>query len=170
MSVLEIGSGTGQHAVFFARNMPHLYWHTSDCEENLPGIQLWIDDAHLENISAPCVLDVLNSKWPEKTTEAVFSANTTHIMSRKQVEAMLSGIGTLLSKGNKFLLYGPFNYNNSYTSESNKRFDEWLQNRDPLSGIRDFEKLNRLAEQAGLVLQEDYEMPANNRLLYWKKA
>lgn len=170
MSVLEIGSGTGQHAVFFARSMPHLYWYTSDCEENLPGIQLWIDDAHLENISDPCVLDVLNSKWPEKTTEAVFSANTAHIMSRKQVEAMLSGIGALLSKGNKFMLYGPFNYNNSYTSESNKRFDEWLQDRDPLSGIRDFEELNRLAERAGLVLQEDYEMPVNNRLLYWKKA
>ncbi len=168
-SVLEIGSGTGQHAVFFARNMPHLVWYTSDCKENLPGIQLWIDDANLANTGKPCVLDVLNSTWPEKTIDAIFSANTAHIMHWQQVEAMFSGIGELLATGNKFMLYGPFNYNNSYTSNSNENFDAWLKSRDPLSGIRDFEKLNGLAEKAGLVLEEDQEMPANNRLLFWKK-
>ena len=167
--MLEIGSGTGQHAVFFAKNMPHLTWHTSDCEENLSGIQLWIDEACLENIGAPYVLDVLNSAWPTKIIDAVFSANTAHIMHWQQVEAMFSGIGASLSSGNKFILYGPFNYNNSYTSYSNETFDVWLKSRDPLSGIRNFEELNGLAVQAGLVLQDDFEMPANNRLLFWEK-
>lgn len=168
-SVLEIGSGTGQHAVFFARNMPHLTWHTSDREEYLPGIQLWIDEARLNNLCDPCVLDVLNSPWPAVTIDAVFSANTAHIMHWQQVEAMFSAIGASLSNGNKFMLYGPFNYNNSYTSLSNETFDAWLKSRDPLSGIRNFEELDRLALRVGLELQDDFEMPANNRLLFWKK-
>ncbi len=168
-SVLEIGSGTGQHAVYFAERLPHLTWHTSDCVEYHPGIHLWLDEAGLANTRGPIDLDVSASTWPQLTIDAIFSANTAHIMHWPDVEALFRGAGELLSSGGLFLLYGPFNYGNQYTSDSNARFDGWLKQRDPESGIRNFEDLNSLAEHAGMRLEHDYEMPVNNRILYWMK-
>jgi cyclopropane fatty-acyl-phospholipid synthase-like methyltransferase len=169
-SVLEIGSGTGQHAVFFARNMPRLVWHTSDCVQYHNGIKQWLQEAMLDNIRAPITLDVATSKWPQQTFDAVFSANTVHIMHWHEIEAMFSGVADVLKGGGKFLLYGPFNFNGRYTSESNARFDRMLKDRDPDSGIRNFEDLDRLAQQGGLRLRNDVQMPANNRILYWEKV
>lgn len=169
-SVLEIGSGTGQHAVHFAAMMPHLTWHTSDLPENHAGIRAWLDEAALPNISGPVALDVSSRPWPDLETDAVFSANTVHIMRWKEVVALFAGVGDLLGRDGLFCLYGPFNYGGNYTSESNVRFDEWLHARDPLSGIRDFDDLDRLAGTAGLQIEHDYAMPANNRLLCWRKA
>jgi cyclopropane fatty-acyl-phospholipid synthase-like methyltransferase len=168
-SLLEIGSGTGQHAVFFAEKMPHLVWHTSDCAEYLPGIQAWMEEAELENVQPPFILDVSKSKWPNINVDAIFTANTAHIMHWPDVEALFSGVGEILSEGGCFLQYGPFNYNRQYTSDSNERFDQWLKDRDPNSGIRDVEDLNNLANNAGIILKQDFEMPANNRILYWEK-
>ncbi len=167
--VLEIGSGTGQHAVYFAEHMPHLVWQTSDLEENLEGINLWLDDAGLDNTPASIALDVVHLDWPSTEADAVFSANTVHIISWHEVEAMFAGVGRMLPVGGVLMLYGPFNYNNKYTSDSNERFDAWLKDRDPKSGIRNFEDVNTLAERVGLTLVRDYEMPANNRILCWKK-
>ena len=169
-SVLEIGSGTGQHAVHFAAKMPHLTWHTSDLPENHAGIRAWLDEAALPNISGPVALDVSSRPWPDLETDAVFSANTVHIMHWKEVVALFAGVGDLLGRDGLFCLYGPFNYGGNYTSESNARFDEWLHARDPLSGIRDFDDLDRLAGTSGLQIEHDYAMPANNRLLCWRKA
>ncbi|HIE56587.1 MAG TPA: DUF938 domain-containing protein [Chromatiaceae bacterium] len=169
-SVLEIGSGTGQHAVYFAEKMPHLNWQPSDREENIPGIHLWRNEARLPNVREPVVLDVATKPWPVLDVQAVFSANTVHIMAWWQVKALFQGVGELLSEGGLFLLYGPFNYHGEYTSDSNRRFDEWLKARDPDSGVRDFEALNELAEQAGMVLEADIAMPANNRILCWKTS
>jgi cyclopropane fatty-acyl-phospholipid synthase-like methyltransferase len=168
-SVLEIGSGTGQHAVYFAEQMPHLLWYPSDCARYLAGINLWIDDAGLENVQRPVELDVSRSIWPRIQVDAVFSANTVHIMRWPDVEALFAGVGKVLNESGGLLLYGPFNYDGCYTSASNENFDRWLKNRDPDSGIRDFEELDRLARQAGMRLDSDFEMPANNRLLYWRK-
>ena len=167
--VLEIGSGTGQHAVYFAEQMPHLVWQTSDCLEYHAGIKLWLQESNLANTRPPIELDVSRSAWPERRFDAVFSANTAHIMHWPDVVAMFSGVGSLLPSGGRFLLYGPFNYNNRFTSESNAGFDAWLKSRDPDSGIRNFEDLDRLAGLAGMRLQHDYEMPVNNRILYWEK-
>lgn len=167
--VLEIGSGTGQHAVYFARRMPHLIWHTSDRLENHPGIRLWLEEAALENTRMPLPLDVRCSTWPTLAVDAIFSANTAHIMHWPAVEAMFEGVGQLLPGGGLFALYGPFNYAGAYTSESNESFDQWLKGRDPESGIREFEALNQRAAAARMVLLEDYPMPANNRILCWKK-
>ena len=158
--VLEIGSGTGQHAAYFAPELPHLIWQASDVAEHLPGIRQWIPDP------APIELDV-DREWPRIQTDAVFSANTCHIMSWPQVERMFAGIGRL--RPEVLALYGPFNYNGRHTSQSNARFDAMLRERDPLSGIRDFEKISALAEAAGLTLAEDNAMPANNRLLVFQK-
>lgn len=167
--VLEIGSGTGQHAVYFARHMPHLYWQTSELTENHPGICAWLDEAGLPNVAAPLLLDVERKPWPMIDADAVFTANTAHIISWLQVEALFSGVGAILSSGGVFALYGPFNYGGRFTSESNARFDVWLKARDPLSGVRDFEALDDLAQAAGLILAHDFEMPANNRTLVWHK-
>jgi cyclopropane fatty-acyl-phospholipid synthase-like methyltransferase len=167
--VLEIGSGTGQHAVHFARHLPHLSWQTSDMIDSHASIRAWIADTNPGNVLPPLELDVMAGQWPQQTYDGLFSANTTHIMSWPAVQHMFDGIGRLLEPGAAFCLYGPFNYDNRYTSESNARFDDWLRQRDPASGIRNFEDLVELAECNGLHLKADHEMPVNNRLLEWAK-
>lgn len=168
-SVLEIGSGTGQHAVFFAEQFPHLTWIASDRAEYHAGINMWLEDAGLANTQGPLLLDVNQSNWPIKQVDAVFSANTVHIMGWSSVENMFVGIGQVLNSKGVFCLYGPFNYNGQFSSESNARFDLWLKQRDPVSGVRDFEALQILAKKAGLEFVDDIEMPANNRVLVWRK-
>jgi len=168
-AVLEIGSGTGQHAVFFAEQLPHLSWITSDQLEYHPGIKSWLDSSELANTQGPLLLDVNQDEWLTTKVDAIFSANTVHIMSWTSVENMFLGIGKTLAEAGSFCLYGPFNYNGEFSSESNARFDLWLKQRDPESGVRDFEDLQLLAAKAGLKFVEDIEMPANNRILVWKK-
>ena len=167
--VLEIGSGTGQHAVFFAAQLPHLVWHTSDLVENHAGIAAWIEESGAGNVRRPLALDVTVRPWPIETAGAVFSANTAHIMSWPAVEAMVAGAGAVLTAGGVLCLYGPFNYGGNYTSDSNASFDRFLRQRDPDSGIRDFEQVDACARAAGLELIEDNAMPANNRTLVWRK-
>ena len=168
--LLEIGSGTGQHAVYFAADMHHLVWQTSDRIENHAGILRWMQDEGTDNVRPPLALDVLKNEWPQPGFDAVFSANTAHIMGEKAVEAMFRGVARILGKGGLFALYGPFNYRGEYTSDSNRRFDQWLKQRDPQSGIKDFEVLDHLARELGLALESDHEMPVNNRILVWRMA
>jgi cyclopropane fatty-acyl-phospholipid synthase-like methyltransferase len=166
--VLEIGSGTGQHAVFFAQALHHLVWQTSDVAENHPGILAWLEDDGPNNALPPLELDVRHSAWPAQKYDGIFSANTVHIMGWPEVELMFAGIGQVLLPEGRFCLYGPFNYHGEFTSPSNANFDVWLKNRNPASGIRDVDELNSLAEKAGLSLVADYEMPVNNRILVWR--
>ncbi len=168
--LLEIGSGTGQHAVYFAPELSHLTWQTSDLRENHAAIHAWLADEGAANILPPLELDVCCSPWPELRVDAVFSANTAHIMGWEAVEAMFAGVGRILEVDGVFALYGPFNYGGQYTAASNARFDAWLRQRDPASGVRDFEALDRLAHDAGMTLSQDYDMPADNRTLVWRKA
>lgn len=168
-TVLEIGSGTGQHALFFAQEMPHLIWQTSDRVENHAGILQWLQEAKLNNTPPPISLNVSKDKWPKINVDAIFSANAVHIMAWESVIDLFENAGKLLLKGALFILYGPFNYNGNYTSDSNKRFDSWLKSRDPKSGIRDFEALNKLANEANLSFVEDFDMPENNKILQWVK-
>lgn len=168
-NVLEIGSGTGQHAIYFAENMPHVCWHPSDCAEYLPGITQWLDEAGLENSSSPIELDVSSSAWPSIDVDAIFTANSVHIMSWKNVQDLFHGVGQLLETNGQFIVYGPFNYDNQYSSESNARFDDWLRSRNTESSIKNFEDVCQLAEQNGMFLVNDYEMPVNNRILHWTK-
>ncbi|MDH5612785.1 MAG: class I SAM-dependent methyltransferase [Gammaproteobacteria bacterium] len=169
-SVLEIGSGTGQHAVYFSEKLPHLIWNTSDRNENIAGIKLWLSDKNSKKIPQPVELDVRQEIWPIISFDTVFTANTCHIMNQQSVEIMFKRIGELLPEGGQLIIYGPFNYNHQYTSPSNQQFDLWLKSRDPESKIRNFEDLNDMAEAAGMSLINDYEMPANNRILHWKKT
>jgi cyclopropane fatty-acyl-phospholipid synthase-like methyltransferase len=168
--VLEIGSGTGQHAVYFGAELPHLRWQTADVSPHHAGIRLWLAEAKLANVLPPLSLDVNQTAWRDGRYDAVFSANTLHIMSWPEVEKFFEGVGEVLQAGGILAVYGPFNYDGHYTSESNARFDAWLKARDPASGVRDFEAVDALARAQRLVLQQDIAMPANNRMLIWRKA
>jgi cyclopropane fatty-acyl-phospholipid synthase-like methyltransferase len=168
-SVLEIGSGTGQHAVFFAASLPHVVWQASDRAENHASIRAWIDAHGTPNIRPPALLDV-NGTWPDESFDAVFSANTAHIMSWPEVCTMMAGVGRVLADGGRFLLYGPFMFDGRHTSASNADFDRMLRARDPASGIRDASALDAEAAAAGMRRTADHPMPANNRILVWRKT
>ena len=168
-AVLEIGSGTGQHAAYFAPALPHLAWQPSDVAEHLAGIRLWREEAQTPGLREPIELDI-DRAFPAVDVDAAFSANTCHILSWPQVERMFAGVSALLPEGGMLALYGPFNYGGQHTSPSNAEFDAWLRSRDPKSGVRDFEAIVALARRHRLVLEEDNAMPANNRLLVFRKT
>jgi cyclopropane fatty-acyl-phospholipid synthase-like methyltransferase len=167
--VLEIGSGTGQHAVYFGAELSHLSWQTADLPQHHAGIRMWLDEVALANVLAPIALDVNRSDWLEGRYDAVFSANTLHIVSWPEVEKLFAGVGTVLQPGGVLAIYGPFNYNGQFTSPSNARFDQWLKSRDPASGVRDIEAVDKLAQAQNLILQRDIAMPVNNRTLVWRR-
>jgi hypothetical protein len=168
-NVLEIGAGTGQHAAYFAQRLPHLTWQPTDREENLAGIRLWVDEAAAPNLRDPVALNVTDAVWPIEQATYVFSANTAHIMSWPEVEAMFAGVGKVLAPKGLFSLYGPFNRDGQFTSESNREFDASLRARNPNMGIRDDRALIELGQQNGLTFVADNSMPARNRLLIWSK-
>ena len=167
--VLEVGSGTGQHAAWLPQFLPHLTWQPTDVAGNLPGIRAWLAEAALPNVVEPLVLDVSHWPWPVTDADYVFSANTAHIMSWPVVESFFAGAGRVLRAGGDFCLYGPFSRDGRHTAESNARFDRWLRVRDPESGVRDVVDLDRLAATAGLRLRDDLAMPVNNRILHWRR-
>ena len=170
--VLEIGSGTGQHATHFARQLPQLIWQPTDQSEHLAGLTTRVGVEGPCNLLAPLELDVTQQAWPCDTDslDAVFSANTLHILSWPQVQALFRGVGRCLRPDGLLIVYGPFRYGGQYTSHSNHAFDDVLRSRDPASGIRDFEAVDALATAQGLSLCDDVGMPANNQTLVWRKA
>lgn len=164
-TVWEIGSGTGQHACYFARQLPHIEWQPTDRSENIPGICLWREEAHTPNLKLPLTLDVTDATWPCATIDGLFTANTLHIMSWNEVRILFDRLAVHLNAKAFVCIYGPFNYNGAYTSDSNARFDQWLKNQNTLSGIKNSEDILFLAASIGLSLLNDVAMPANNRLL-----
>ena len=166
--VLEIASGTGQHAVYFGSALPHLTWQPSELPQHLPGIQAWLDEARLPNVLPPLAIDANDERWPLAPVDAIFNANTVHIIAWQEVERLFAHIARAVEPGGCVCLYGPYNYGGKFTSESNARFDVWLKARDPNSGVRDFEAVNRLAASHGLELLRDIAMPSNNRILLWE--
>lgn len=167
--VLEIGSGTGQHAAHFAAALPQLTWQTSDIGSNLPGIRMWLEESGLANLPPPVALDV-TGRWPDARFDAVFTANTLHIMSWPAVRTLFAALPGVLGADSVLAVYGPFNYDGRFTSPSNASFDEWLRQRSPHSGIRDFAAIDGLARSIGFALLEDRPMPANNRTLIWRRS
>jgi cyclopropane fatty-acyl-phospholipid synthase-like methyltransferase len=164
---LEIGSGTGQHAVHFAAALPQLQWQTSDRVDAHDGIRAWLAEAALPNVLPPLALDVAVGPWPTQRYDAAFSANTLHIMSWDEVGLFFTGLASVLEPGGKLIVYGPFNYGGRYSSDSNADFDQWLKARGAHMGIRDFEAVDALARGIGCTLIDDVAMPANNRCLVW---
>jgi cyclopropane fatty-acyl-phospholipid synthase-like methyltransferase len=169
MQVLEIGSGTGQHAVHFAADLTHLTWHPTEQLKYLPDLASRIKLQGSPNLRQPTVLDVNQSVWPLRSVDAMFSANTLHIMGWAEVQAMFRGLDAVLTSDGVLAIYGPFRYGGRYTSESNRDFDRMLTERDPLSGLRDIKDVTALAERHGLRLEADHDLPANNRLLVFAR-
>jgi hypothetical protein len=167
--VLEIASGTGQHACHFAANMPWLQWQPTELPENMPALHPRCAAYAGDNILPERALDVCDEPWPVDIPDALFSANSLHIMPWAAVEKLFATLGKAAGGDVVLAVYGPFNYNGHYTSDSNARFDQWLAQKSPDSAIRHFEEVDRLAAAAGFALQGDHEMPANNRLLLWAK-
>jgi cyclopropane fatty-acyl-phospholipid synthase-like methyltransferase len=167
--VLEIGSGTGQHATYFAAHLPHLIWQPSDTGDYLTGLRERIAHEGTPNLRPPIELDVRNPPWTVEPVDAVFTANTLHIMGWDAVKDFFGGIGRALTGPAVLCIYGPFRYGGRYTSASNAEFDRFLRARDPASGIRDFEEVNTLSSEQGLTLLADHPMPANNQLIIWHK-
>jgi SAM-dependent methyltransferase len=191
--VLEIGSGTGQHATHFAAHLPHVIWQPSDTGDYLTGLRERIATERrpsgqrgnpqrglarkppaganegTPNLRPPLELDVRDLPWPVEPVDAVFTANTLHIMSWDAVKALFRGIGAVLNGPGVLCIYGPFRYGGRYTSASNAEFDRFLRARDPASGIRDFEEVNTLSSEQGLSLLADHPMPANNQFMIWHK-
>jgi SAM-dependent methyltransferase len=170
--VLEIGSGTGQHAVYFAKHLPQVTWQPSDRGEELAALNARVGVEGPCNLLPPLELDVADRRWPcdSDSVDAVFSANTLHIMDWRHVQAFFRGVGRVLRPDGLLIVYGPFRYSGQYTSHSNHAFDDALRRRDPASGIRDFEAVDTLASAQALTLVEDVAMPANNQTLIWRKS
>ena len=168
--VLELGSGTGQHAVYMASRFPGLRWQPTDLASALPGINAWRHESQLENVAPPQVLDVREALWSVQQEglppyDAVFTANTVHFVDANTVTALLAGVARTLRSGGFLLVYGPFNQDQQYTSDGNRRLDQWLRQRDPASGIKDLERFSAEAARFGLRLQQVQHLPANNLLL-----
>jgi hypothetical protein len=168
--VLEIASGTGQHACYLAGHMPWLKWQPSELPGSLPVLGPRCEAYRGDNLLPPAALDVSAEPWPLPVPDAVFTANSLHIMAWPVVQAMFRSLGAGTGDDAVLAIYGPFNYRGDYTSESNRRFDAWLAQQHPDSGIRDFEQVDALAQSAGFELLRDREMPANNRLLVWRRT
>lgn len=165
--LLEIGSGTGQHAAWMSSRLPHIRWQPSDLPDALPGINTWLGDADNHNAAEPIVLDV-RGRWPERRFDYLFTANTFHIMDADSVGTCIERGAAHLSDNGLFMVYGPFLYRGKPAAEGNIRFDAWLRRRDPRSGIRHFDAICERMLSAGLELERDHEMPANNRLLVFR--
>jgi cyclopropane fatty-acyl-phospholipid synthase-like methyltransferase len=172
--VLEIGSGTGQHAVHFAPALPHLVWQTSERSAALAGLRGWLDEAACANTPAPLALDVGEPDWPARTGaqayDAIFSANTLHIMPWAAVQTWFAGLPRVLAPGGQLFVYGPFIEPDRPTQGSNLRFDAQLRAQHAHQGLRRLDEVDALAAQAGLARLERLEMPANNLLLVWGRC
>ena len=169
-NVLEIGSGTGQHAVHFGAALPEITWQTSDLPANHAGILEWLAEAALPNVLAPITLDAGSDDWPAGPFDAVYTANTCHIMSWPEVQRMFRGIGQVLAPGGMLCIYGPFNQNGQFTAASNAQFDASLKAQAPHMGLRNQEDIEDLARAQQLTLVADLPLPANNKLLAWRRA
>jgi cyclopropane fatty-acyl-phospholipid synthase-like methyltransferase len=173
--VLEIGSGTGTHALLFSSRLPHLTWQpsdmgASDMGNSLPALRERLRREGGLNLLPVVELDVRRQSWPVEDVDAVYSANTLHIMSWSSVQDFFRGVGSVLRRPGLLCLYGPFRYGERYTSDSNAKFDEYLRTRDPDSGLRDAHEVDALAREQGLELIADHAMPANNQLRIWQRA
>lgn len=168
-SVLEIGSGSGQHAIFFTRHLTQLTWQTTETAENLAALQKNLHQLQSPQLPPPLLLDVQDRQWPLSTAENIFTANTLHIMPFEVVEKMFSGIRSILNPGGLLCIYGAMRYNGAFTSDSNARFDLRLKQQNSARGIRDFETVDLLAKEQELELLADHAMPSNNQLLVWRR-
>lgn len=169
--VLEIASGTGQHAIHFAEGLSGITWQPSDPDLLArESIAAWIRDADLPNVEAPVELNAMDDVWPVERADAVVCINMIHIAPWAAAQGLLRGAGRVLPRAGLLFLYGPYRVGGTHTAESNARFDASLRMRDPDWGVRDIEELEAEAAPHGLSLVETVQMPANNLSLIFRKS
>lgn len=168
--LLEIGSGTGQHAAYLAKDFPFYEWQPTDLSEKLDDINTWVKESGADNILPALALDLSNPEWPVDKADAIVCINTIHIVAWLFVENLFHGAGRVLKPGGVMFVYGPYEYSDRPLEPTNVEFNEWLKMRDANSGIRKFEDVNALARENGLNLVDDIAMPANNRAIWWCKS
>ena len=168
--VLEIGSGAGQHALHMTHAFPGITWLPSEQEAVVPILRANLALYESNNIQPPLVLDLADFTWSGDRVDAVYAANVMHIVSESLGERLVQLAAEALKPLGLLVLYGPYKYNGQFTTESNASFDQWLKDRDPASGIRDFEALMATAKCTGLTLTQDHAMPANNQMLIFERA
>lgn len=168
-NVIEIGAGTGQHATFFARAFPQLRWTPTETSENLPHLNRVVQESGIKNLTPPFKMRIGEDDFAIRTYDVIYTANTLHIISWKDCKTLIKLMGHRLQEGGLAIIYGPFNYGGQFTSQSNEEFNDWLKKRDPASGIRNFEDVHNAMEKNGFELVNDYEMPANNRTLVYRR-
>lgn len=168
-NLLEIGAGTGQHAVFLAPNFPHLQWLVSDRVEHHDGITMWLETSEAGNIVGPIALEIGCDDWPDQPIDLVFTANTLHIMPWEIGLRLFAELGTNLKSDTRVIFYGPFNREGEFTSEGNRTLDAFIKQANPLSGIRDFEQVIAAMAKEGFTLLNEHAMPSNNLILEFSK-
>lgn len=167
--ILEIGSGSAEHAIYFALNLKNIIWTTSDVAAEQANLRSILEKVKIPNLRGPLTFEIGQDHFPKYNYDIVFTANTFHIMSWKQCKNLMKILGNRLREGGQVIIYGPFNYNGQFTSESNAVFDQWLKQQNPERGIRSYEDINKNMAKNGFVLFKDYEMPANNRMLVFTR-
>lgn len=167
--IVEIGSGTGQHATFFAKELPQVQWTPTEVYHNLPHLNKVVQESGIKNLTPPFKMKVGDDDFPIRTYDVIFTANTFHIMPWKDCKTFIKLMGHRLEEGGLAIIYGPFNYDGQFISKSNEEFNTWLKERDPESGIRNFEDVHNAMEKNGFELVDDYEMPANNSTLVYRR-
>ena len=167
--VLEVGSGAGQHALHFTDALPELRWQPTEHPAVMSALEANLGAAARDAILPPLALDLATDSWPTGPFDAVYAANVMHIVSVPLGEVLIRGAASVLREGGQLLLYGPYKFGGTFTTESNAEFDQWLKARDPRSGVREFEAVARVAETAGLELVDNRAMPSNNQLLCFRR-
>lgn len=172
ITILEVASGTGQHAVHIARELPHVTVRPSDVDAGaVASIAAYRDEASLDNLLPPVTLDVQSERWPDVgDVGAILCCNMIHIAPWGAAEGLFHGAGRVLSGGGSLFLYGPFRFAGRFTAESNAAFDASLRARDPRWGVRDLDDLVALGDDHGLVEERVIDMPANNHVLVFRKT
>ena len=165
--VLEIGSGTGQHAAYFSRSLPDLAWQPSDLAEALPSIEAWREESGAPNLNPPMVIDLLGNNATPSRVDAIVCINTAHIVAWTGVERLFSIAANILEPKGVLYFYGPYRYPDHALEPSNVAFDRWLKEQNSVSGIRDYAAVESLAESNGFILGGDRSMPSNNRSIWW---
>ena len=169
-TVLEIGSGTGQHALHMSDTIPGITWLPSEREAVVPILRANLALYGSNNIQLPLLLDLADFSWSGDPVDVVYAANVMHIVSESLGERLVQLAAEALKPSGLLMLYGPYKYDGQFTTESNATFDQWLKDRDPASGLRDFGALIATAQCVGLTLTQDYAMPANNQMLIFELA
>ena len=169
-TVLEIGSGTGQHSVFFSKEIPSIKWYPSDTISNFESLNAFVTNYQNNNLQTPFVIDITQDQWIDFKVDYVFTSNTFHIINNALLTYFFYQCSKVMKSNGKLIIYGPFKFDNQFNSPSNQTFDELLKESDSFSGLKNFEEIVSIALKFDFKFSKKYEMPANNNILVFKKS